>query len=421
MHQNRFYAVGCACLAWLVLATSGCKTSDNAEGESRQSIHAMEFAQLDSALDAAVASGDVPGGVVCIVKGGQLVHHRSFGWSNPVDSIPMDLDAIFRICSQTKALTATAAMILWERGLLDLDEPVSTYIPSIGRMGVLESVGTDTIHTVRPNTRTMTVRHLLTHQSGISYGEIGDPRFEALYEKHGVVDLFTTEPVTAASNCERISETALLHEPGTRWNYSLGLDVLVAVIEVVSGEPFDVFLYREVLKPLGMNDTHFYLPDSLHDRLVEVWEPDPATGWRVHTHPRYSTQYPVAGAQSYLSGGAGLCSTPLDYARFLQLYLNRGELEGHRLLEAATVDTIMANHELNPRNATWHQGLAFGVQDAEGEGVFPPGTFFWGGYFNTTYAAHPESQTIGILMKQTYGANEPTTAVFNAAVFGSLP
>jgi len=375
---------------------------------------------LDSMLQAAVDLDALPGGIVCILRGDEVVHYKAFGWSNPLDSLPMQEDAIFRICSQTKALTSTAAMLLWERGLLDLDDPVSKYIPSFSGLAILDSVSLDSSHVTTPAKSTMTVRHLMTHQSGLSYGEIGDPRFKMLYEKHGVVDLFTTDSVTAASNADRIAQTALIHEPGARWNYSLGLDVLVQVIEVVAHEPFDEFLRREILDPLEMNDTHFYLPEELEPRLVDVWEPDASGRWKRHEHPNYSIDYPVAGARSYFSGGAGLCSTPLDYARFLQMYVNGGEFHGQRILQASTVDSVMVNQERHSRESNWYQGLAFGVEKEGSEGVFPSGTFFWGGYFNTTYAADPKSGTIGILMKQTYGANEPTTGQFHSEVFGTL-
>lgn len=379
-----------------------------------------EFSQLDSMLTEAIEKGEIPGAAVCILRRGELIHHRSFGWSNPTTEVPLKNDAIFRICSQTKAVTSTAAMILWEKGLIGLDDPVSKYLPAIDSLGVLAQFNeVDTSFTTVPVNSVMTIRHLLTHQSGLSYGEIGSPEMKLIYERYGVVDLFTTDSVTAHENYQRISRTALVHHPGEKWNYSLGLDVLVSVIEVASGEPFDVFLRREILDPLEMHHTHFYLPDSLEERLVPVFDRVELGKWELHTHPLYTTDYPIKGEKAFFGGGAGLSSTPLDYANFLQMYLNRGMFKGVRLLQESTVDSIMANHELNPREADWYQGLAFGVQGPESEGVFPSGTFFWGGYFNTSYAADPQSQTIGIIMKQTYGVNESTTQKFNEAVFGS--
>jgi len=396
---------------------SSCSTPNETEASSTEVI-SSEFSLLDSMLTKATELGEIPGAAICIVREGELIHHRSFGWSNPITEIPLQHDAIFRICSQTKSITSTAAMILWERGLIGLDDPVSKYLPDMDSVGVLdEFFEADTSFTTVPVNSVMTIRHLMTHQSGLSYGEIGSAEMKLIYEKYGVVDLFTTDSVTTQENCQRISKTALIHQPGEKWNYSLGLDVLVRVIEIASGEPFDVFLRREILDPLEMHHTHFYLPDSLEERLVPVFDRVDLGKWELHKHPLYSTDYPVNGEKAYFSGGAGLSSTPLDYSNFLQMYLNRGEFKGVRLLQESTIDTIMANHELNPREADWYQGLAFGVQKPESEGIFPGGTFFWGGYFNTSYAADPQSKTIGIIMKQTYGVNESTTQKFNESVF----
>ena len=264
-----------------------------------------DFEALDAMLDSAVNAGGIPGAEVMVVRQGEVIHHQVHGWSHPTDSVKLEKHSIFRICSQTKALTSTAAMILWERGLLDLDDPVEKYIPSFAHLELLDSLSNDTTFTTIPHDRTMTIRHLLTHQSGLSYGEIGDPRFDKIYAKTGVVDLFSTEPITAEENCNRLAKTALIHAPGERWNYSLGLEVVVRVVEVVSGQPFDVFLKSELLDPLGMTDTHFYLPEALAGRLVPVFEPA-EEGWKLHEHHQYTTDYPVAGAKTFFGGGAGL-------------------------------------------------------------------------------------------------------------------
>ena len=421
MIKMHWSLVGVVCLALFGCASVPGERADsftwNPQVEAGETLES--FGALDAMLDSAVKAGEIPGAEVLIVRQGKVVHHQVHGWSNPMDSLTLQKQSIYRICSQTKALTSTVALILWERGLLDLDDPVEQYIPSFSNLELLDSLSDDTTYTTIPHDRTMTIRHLLTHQSGLSYGEIGDPRFDQIYAKAGVVDLFTTKPITAAENCERLATTALIHAPGEQWNYSLGLEVVVRVVEVVSGQPFDVFLTTELLDPLGMNDTHFYLPEALVDRLVPVCEPS-EDGWKLHEHRQYTTDYPVAGARTFFGGGAGLSSTAMDYAKFLQMYLNRGAFNGHRVLKEATVDSIMSNQEVELREGSgWHQGLAFGVQNELGEaaGGSPAGTFFWGGYFNTTYAADPSTGTIGILMKQTYGATDPTSGRFSSLVF----
>jgi CubicO group peptidase (beta-lactamase class C family) len=317
-------------------------------------------------------------------------------------------------------------MMLWEEGKFKLDDPVSKYIPEFKDAKILDTYNeTDTTYTSVPSEKEITIRHLISHTSGIGYGVIdGDPRFKAIYHKAGITDLFTTEDISIEESVKKLAGLPLHHTPGEKFTYSEGLDVLGYFIEVVSGLPFDEFLRTRIFDPLGMNDTWFYLPKEKHDRLVNVqhkvdgkWEKYPVTF--------YDTDYPVKGAKRFFSGGAGLSSTAKDYATFLQMYLNKGELNGVRLLSRTTVRTIMANQigdiwKDGPKN----YGLAFGVVNQKGEdsgGLGSEGTFDWGGYFNTQYFADPEEQVIGILMKQTQGTSNDNTAwKFRQMVFSAV-
>jgi CubicO group peptidase (beta-lactamase class C family) len=258
----------------------------------------------------------------------------------------------------------------------------------------------------------MSVRHLMTHTSGLSYGEIGDPRFEALYEAQNVMDLFPTDGRTTRDNVRNLASTCLIHQPGAQWNYSLGLDVLVAVIEVASGVSFASFVQSAVLDPLGMLDTHFVLPEEKTNRLAMVAEPSESGGWKRHEHPRYSIDYPLNPEWPLCGGGAGLTSSARDYARFLQCYLDRGAAAEGRLLSEAAVDSVMADQAAGHLDGGWHQGLAFGVR----EGGTSEGCFFWSGYFNTSYFADPNSNTAVVLMKQTYGVEADSTAAAFARI-----
>ena len=362
---------------------------------------------LDGAIEWAVDEGQIPGAVLLIRRNGEVAVHEAYGAADPMTGRPMQRDALFRICSQSKAITATAAMVLWERGQLDLDAPVAQYLPEFEGIGVLDSLFADTTFVTRPTTQPMTVRHLMTHTCGISYGEIGDPRFEALYDKHDIVDLFPRDGRSTRENARKIASTCLIHDPGNQWNYSLGMDVLVAVIEVASGRSYAAFLAEEVLVPLGMTDTHFAVPEEDADRLVMVSEPVPLVGgFKRHMHSRYAIDYPLHPEWPFCGGGAGLTSTAEDYGRFLQCFLDRGRTEGGRILEESTVDTVMADHAPGLLDGGWNQGLAFGVRNSGAA----EGAFFWGGYFNTQYFAHPASQTAVVLMKQTYGVNLDSTS-----------
>ena len=370
---------------------------------------------LDGAIEWAVEEGQIPGAVLLIRRNGEVAVHEAYGAADPMTGRPMERDALFRICSQSKAITSTAAMVLWERGLLNLDAPVAQYLPEFEGIGVIDSLMSDTTFTVIPAEQVMTVRHLMTHTSGISYGEIGDPRFEALYDKHDIVDLFPRDERSTRENAQKIASTCLIHSPGSQWNYSLGLDVLVAVVEAASGRAYAEFVEEEVLAPLGMFDTHFALPEADANRLVMVSEPVPVVGgFKRHEHPRYTIDYPRHPEWPLCSGGAGLTSTAEDYARFLQCYLDRGRTGEGRLLEESTVDTVMADHAPGLLDGGWNQGLAFGVRN----GGEAEGAFFWGGYFNTQYFAHPASQTAVVLMKQTYGVNtDSTSKAFDAMLW----
>lgn len=393
------------------LCAASCSSAGHGASEEDHMAWPDAWRSLDSTVAAAVEQDLIPGAVLLIERPGTARLHKSYGLADPMRGRAMDKDALFRICSQTKAITATAAMILWERGQLDLDAPVARYLPSFEHIGVLDSLAMDTTFTTRPALRPPTVRHLMAHTAGIPYGEIGDDRFERIYAQRDIVDLFPRDARSSRDNADRLGATCLAHDPGAMWTYGLGLDILVAVIETASGESYADFLQREILDPLGMRDTHFVLPGSKVERLVAVAEHEPeGQGWRDHRHPVYSTDYPLHPEWPLCSGGAGLTSSAEDYTRFLRMYLDRGAIPQGRILQEATVDTVMADHARGLLNG-WHQGLAFGVQSRDSG----PGPFFWGGYFNTTYFADPLTGTTVVLMKQTYGVkDDPTGAAVNA-------
>lgn len=373
-----------------------------------------------------VINGDVPGIVALVARHGKIVFHEAYGMADNVTGKKMKKDAIFRIASQSKAITSTAVMMLWEEGRFRLDDPVSDYIPEFKNPQVLkEYTFADTSYTTMPADKEITIRHLLTHTSGLGYG-IGDAdeRFKMIYQKAGIIDLFTTENITIGENIKKLATLPLHHNPGEAYIYGEGLDVLGYFIEVVSGMPFDEFLRTRLFDPLGMDDTWFYLPDPKADRLVTVqqkedgkWVPYPATF--------YDPNYPIKGAKRFFSGGAGLSSTAKDYANFLQMYLNGGELNGVRILSRTTIQSIMGNQtgELFGGDNAYY-GLAFGVltskgEDAGGEGS--EGTFSWGGYFDTQYFADPSEQIIGVLLKQTQGPSGVETGwKFRQLVFQAI-
>jgi len=403
--------------------TSPVLTEANPESAGMSS---ERIARIDKMCEEAVAAGDLPGIVSLIARDGKIVHWKAYGMADNQKGRQLNRDDIFRIASQTKAITSTAVMMLWEQGKFRLDDPISKYIPEFKNPQVLNSFKySDTTWTGIPANNEITIRHLLTHTSGIGYGVIdGDERMKMIYQKAGVTDLFTTENITIEESVKKLAKLPLHHHPGEKYTYSEGLDVLDYFVEIISGMPFDEFLKTHIFDPLGMNDTRFYLPESKADRLVAV-QHKTDDGWKKYPVTFYDTDYPVKGAKAFFSGGAGLSGTAKDYATFLQMYLNGGEYNGVRLLSRTTVRTIMGNQTNGLFNGPEeYYGLAFGVVTSDGVlkgGMGSEGTFDWGGYFNTQYFADPAENVIGIIMKQTQGpVNDQTGWKFRQMVFSAI-
>ena len=370
-------------------------------------MSAERLARIDSMCINAVSDNKVPGIVALVARKGKIVYYKAYGMADNQTSRVLKRDDIFRIASQTKAITATAVMMLWEEGKFRLDDPISKYIPEFKNPKVLNTFEIkDSSYTSIPAKNEITIRHLLSHTSGIGYGQIDeDERFRMIYNKAGIIDAFTTSNISVAENIKNLATLPLHQNPGEKWTYSEGLDVLGYFIEVVSGIPFDQFLKTRLFDPLGMEDTWFYLPENKAGRLVSVQKPENGS-WVRYPESFYDQDYPIKGAKRYFAGGAGLSSTALDYARFLQMYLNGGEYNGSRILSRTTVDVIMSNQigNLWGTDSDMFYGLAFSVITENGHakgGQGSMGTFGWGGYFNTQYFADPEEKIIGILMKQT--------------------
>jgi CubicO group peptidase (beta-lactamase class C family) len=420
-------------LVGIALSMSGQTKSSANSGRLSEGIpsgvgmSAERLARIETMCSEAVDKGEVPGIVALVARNGKIVLYKAFGKADNQRDRNLKRDDIFRIASQSKAITSTAVMMLWEEGKFKLDDPISKFIPGFKNPQVLKTFKyKDTTYTTVPASGEITIRQLLSHLSGLGYGIIdSDERMKMIYQKGGVTDLFTTGNVTIAESVNKLATLPLHHNPGEKFTYSEGLDVLGYLIEVVSGMPFDQFLKKRLFDPLGMNDTWFYLPSGKADRLVSVQQKNEKGEWIRYPVTFYDPDYPIKGARSFFSGGAGLSSTALDYATFLQMYLNGGELNGVRILSRTTVQTIMSNQtgELWGGSEKFF-GLAFSVLTPKGEargGLGSQGTFDWGGYFNTQYFADPKEKIIGILMKQTQGnVNDNTGWKFRQLIGQSL-
>lgn len=363
------------------------------------------LARLDRVLQQYVDSGQQPGIVALLVRDGKIIYHKSFGQDDVAARTPLRRDAIVRIASQTKAITSIGLMLLFEEGKFLLDDPVSKYIPAFKNVRVLDKLNEkDTTFTTVPAKREITIQHLLTHTSGISYPVIGGKEFSAIYAKYRIPSGIGTPDGNLADAITRLAALPLAHQPGERWTYGLNTDVAGYLIEVLSGQSLSQFLQTRLFGPLGMKDTHFYLPADRQNRLAKLYTED-STG-RIQPLPArggLSPDYPKQ-AGTFYSGGAGLSSTAYDYAIFLQMLLNGGTYNGRQLLSPATVRMITSNQIGELSLGANKFGLGFGLytdktQARIGASV---GSFDWGGIFGTSYWADPKEKIVGVLLTQKY-------------------
>ncbi|MDH4057942.1 MAG: beta-lactamase family protein [Cyclobacteriaceae bacterium] len=346
----------------------------------------------------------IPGAVVFIARNGKIIHHKAYGSYHSDTKAPLKKDDIFRIASQTKAITSLAVMMLWEEGKFQLDEPVSKYIPEFNNPKILKTFNAaDSSYTTEPAKREVTIRHLLTHTSGIDYAAIGSTEFKAIYAKAGVPSGIGNEKDVLSDKMKILGTLPLKHEPGERFTYGLNTDVLGYLIEIWSGMSFDKFLKTRVFDPLGMKDTYFFLPSHKHNRLVPLYSGSEGKLKELSNtaYDNVDPNYPKLNGK-YFSGGAGLSSTAEDYAKFLQLFLNNGLYNGVRLLSRKTVELMLTNQIQFSNDRQF--GLGFGLETANNDykSVVSIGSFNWAGAFNTHYWADPKEKIIGIIFTNIY-------------------
>ena len=369
------------------------------------------LARIDSWLQKLIADRQIPGAVVMLVRDGRVAYHKAYGVRDIATGAPMRENDIFRIASQTKAITSLAVMMLWEEGRFQLDDPIGRYLPAFRTQTVLTKFNAaDSSYESRPTQRRITIRQLLTHTSGLDYADIGSNEFKAIYAKAGVTALGRDGDVLG-DKIDVLGKLPLKHEPGERFTYGLSLDVLGRLVEVLSGMPLDQYFRTRIFEPLGMRDTYFGVPAAKKDRLVALHT--------IRDGKLVSAADSLSRPVTYFSGGGGLSSTTADYARFLQLFLNGGELEGKRLLARKTVEMMLTNQigALQPPF-----GLGFQIETPEDDYKSPSsiGTFSWGGAFNTSYWADPKERLVAQVYTSTYGAPVNLAAPFKVLVYSAL-
>jgi CubicO group peptidase (beta-lactamase class C family) len=383
--------------------------------------------RIDDGINAEIAAGKIPGAVALVVKDGNVVYFKSFGFADIESQTPMRNDHIFRIASMSKAITSVAVMVLYEQGHFQLNDPVVDYIPEFADMTVVSAVDDDgNVSATVAATKSIKIIDLLTHTSGISYPFISSS-VQKSYVDAGIIDGVTARKITLASQMELLAEQPLLFEPGSEFAYGLSTDVLGYLVEVISGRSLAQFFAEEIFVPLDMQDSFFYLPKEKADRLATLYANVENVGLIVSEGFESSIilddpLYPVAGARTYFSGGAGLSSTANDYARFLQMLLNEGTLDGARILSRKSVELMRAARVDWDDDQLPDMSLGFNVigdLGKKGE-LGSVGSYSWGGAFNTSYWIDPSEGLIGVFMSQARPVNSNISAKFSTLVYQAL-
>ena len=379
-------------------------------------------ARLLAVLQSEIDRQRLPGAVVLVARHGKVALFESLGVQDPATGESMARDSIFRIYSMTKPIVSVAVMMLMEQGCVMLSDPVAKYLPEFALQQVTLSGGVGDLSTGRPPTREATVHDLLRHTAGLTYEFMGSLPVHRQYAQARI----GSRQRSNAEFSKALATLPLLADPGSVWEYSRATDVLGRLVEVLSGQTLGSFLQEKILSPLGMHETGFSVPAAQHGRIAEPYAHDPDGGVPMQ-------MIDIRSEAAMASGGGGLASTAMDYARFLQFMLNRGELDGVRLLGPHTVDFMTADHlgdiPVNPLGASpallppGHGfGLGFAVRTAAGLAAVPGsvGLYYWGGIAGTTFFVDPALNMFALMMVQAPNQREYFRPLFRNLVYAAL-
>jgi CubicO group peptidase (beta-lactamase class C family) len=371
--------------------------------------------RLSDALRRQIDRAHIPGAVALIARNDRVAYFESFGARDPIAGDAMQKDALFRIYSMTKPIVSVAAMMLWEEGRFLLNQPVGAYLPEFAAMDV--AVIRDGTLTREPARNPMTIQDLLRHTSGLTYefrgtGPVHKAYMDAKIYRRGQ---------TNADQAAMLAGLPLLHEPGTVWEYSRSTDVLGRLVEVIAGQSLGEVLQERILGPLGMHDSAFHVPAAHHHRLAQGFAKDADTGADVML-------LDVREKPVFESGGGGMVASTLDYARFLQMMLNNGTLNGTRLLGRKTIELMTADHLGHIKGSPdllspgYGFGLGFAVRTAAGLAPIPGsvGQYYWGGAAGTTFWVDPRERLYAVLMIQAPGPREFYRVLFRDLVYAAI-
>jgi CubicO group peptidase (beta-lactamase class C family) len=388
---------------------------------------AKRLQRIDQAMNEWAQKEWMNGGVALIIRNGKIVYYKAAGYNDIATKAPLQKESIFRIASQTKAITSVAIMMLFEEGKLLLDDAVSKYIPAFRKHTVLDKFNaTDTSYTSTPAKREITIRDLLTHTSGLGYAQIGSKEANAIYAKNDITAGIGVSNSSLLEAMNRLGKLPLMHQPGERFTYGLNSDLLGCLVEVISGNSLDEFFKTRIFEPLGMKDTYFFIPKEKAGRLVNLYTED-SLGHLIKSDGNMlngptGVNYPLI-KRSYYSGGAGLSSTAYDYAVFLQMLLNGGKYDGKQLLSRNSVRMMTMNQIGDLSLGADKFGLGFQVVTERGSARTPSneGTFSWGGAFATSYWADPKEKMVIIFYRQLQGGSHgDVVEKFRALAYSAL-
>ncbi|MBN8826297.1 MULTISPECIES: serine hydrolase [unclassified Spirosoma] len=406
------------------------QTFTPAKSAADAGFSADRLKRLDTWLQGLIDQGIAPNAVTFVAHKGKVVHYKAFGYRNLAKKTPLQRDDLYRIASQSKAITTTTLMTLFEEEKFLLDDPISKYIPAFKNPTVLvrydkkDPVGGT--YETRPAKSEITIRQLLSHNAGIPYEHPldGRPEFK--------VPFFNSmAPDKLEDAINKLAKRPLLRDPGTDstgagFTYGLNTDILGRLVEVLSGKPLDVAMRERVLEPLGMTDTYFYLPDSKASRLVELYEKSsmdkPLT---LHTNEAYRNSS-ISGAKTYFSGGAGLISSVEDYAKLCQMLLNGGTFNNKRILGRKTVEMMLRNQigaaEVWDRKDKFGLGFQLITENSHYGDQATPGSFTWGGMYCSEFTIDPKEELILLIFTnvQPYAYYSDFVKKFRIAVYQAL-
>ena len=405
------------------------------EVETRPEDMGMSSAQLEHLsrhLDAYVDDGRLPGVYCLVARQNKVVYLHHYGRRDIENDRPVELDTIYRFFSMSKPITSVATMQLYEQGRIKLTDAVETYIPSFADMQVWDG-GSAEKPRLRPASTKMTIHHLLTHMSGLTYGFMHAHPVDTIYRKSGFD--FGIRHEGLAATCDALAELPLMCDPGAAWNYSHSTDVLGRIVEVVSGKSFGQYLQDHILGPLGMVDTGFRVRDGQAHRLASNYFPHPQTGMAALLDAADTS--PFQNDPTWEGGGGGLVSTMSDYHRFCQMLMNGGTLDGQRIIGRKTLQFMTMNHLPGGKDLQssgtplWSEtpyigvgfGLGFSVQidPAQTQVISSPGEFAWGGAASTAFWCDPAEDLHVIFLTQLVpSSHHPIRPELKQLVYGAL-